>query len=123
MCSFVLPIKTKKLKMKRKTTSTSSKKVDKRNIEIANRLRQIRKDNVLTQVEFAEIVGLSSPAIGAMENGLYLPNIEVLSVIKSRFGLDYNYVLDGERSSESEDTKKLHEEIERLKKTIDKLLK
>lgn len=108
--------------MKQKSTSSKYKPDDKRAKDIAKRMKEIRLKNELTQVQFADIVGLSSPAVGAMENSLYLPNLDVLTKIKEHFGFDYNYVLDGEKKSPTEDVEALQLEIDRLKKMVDKLL-
>jgi transcriptional regulator with XRE-family HTH domain len=107
---------------------TSSKKVlnkqkqsnDPRSLGIAKRLKDIRKKAGLTQLEWSEIIGMSSPAVGALENAWYLPNIEVLKVIKEKYGYSYDYLLDG---VDGENVNELKDEIVRLKKVVDKLLK
>ena len=75
----------------------------------------------------AEVVGLSAPAIGAIENKLYTPNFGVLRKLKKRFNIDYNYIIDGQRSVEIENLRqenaRLKEELARLTKVVDKLVK
>lgn len=96
--------------------------------DIAARLREIRIDARLTQKEMAEIVGLTPGSVGAMENGLYTPNYDVLRALKTRLNISYDYVIDGLESPVNNsqmvtENKELKLEVERLKKIIDKLVK
>jgi transcriptional regulator with XRE-family HTH domain len=95
---------------------------------IANRLREIRMDARLTQREMSKIVGLTPGAVGAMENGLYTPNFDVLRAIKTRLNVSYDYIIDGVKppvntSELISENRELKDEIGRLKKMVDKLLK
>jgi len=95
--------------------------------DITKRFKQIRKDNNLTQKEMAEIIGLSAPAVSAIEQGLYTPNFDVMRIIKKKFKIDYEFLIDGEDREEiknlRQENSKLKEEIERLTKVVDKLVK
>lgn len=95
--------------------------------DITKRFKQIRKDNKLTQKEMAKIIGLSAPAVSAIEQGLYTPNFDVMRIIKKKFKIDYEFLIDGECSDEiknlRQENSKLKEEIERLTKVVDKLVK
>lgn len=96
--------------------------------DIAKRLKDIRLDARLTQREMAEIVGLTPGAVGAMENGLYTPNFEVLRAIRQRLNIPYEYIIDGVKTDSAaphvaSENKELKAEIERLRKMVDKLLK
>lgn len=96
--------------------------------DIATRLRDIRLDARLTQKEMSQIVGLTPGSVGAMENGLYTPNYDVLRAIKSRLNVSYDYIIDGIESPVNNsqmvtENKELKLEIERLKKIIDKLVR
>ena len=81
----------------------------------------------MTQKEFAKLVGLSAPAIGAIENALYTPNFKVLREIKRKLNIDYAYLIDGEDidyiKNLRQDNLKLKKEVERLTKVVDKLIK
>lgn len=92
--------------------------------DIAQRLREIRLDARLTQKDMAKIVGLTPGSIGAMENGLYTPNFDVLRALKQKLNVSYDYIIDGVKSSGNEpDKETLKKEVERLTKIIDKLVK
>lgn len=92
--------------------------------DIAQRLRDVRLDARLTQKDMAKIVGLTPGSIGAMENGLYTPNFEVLRALKQKLNVSYDYIIDGVKSSGNEpDKETLKKEVERLTKIIDKLVK
>ena len=92
--------------------------------DIAQRLKEIRLDARLTQKDMAKIVGLTPGSIGAMENGLYTPNFDVLRALKQKLNVSYDYIIDGVKSSVNEpDKDTLKKEVERLTKIIDKLVK
>lgn len=94
--------------------------------DINKRFREIRLDHRMTQAEMAELVGLASGSIGAIEQGLYTPNYSVLRILKQKLNVDYNYLIDGEKTENkdlSAEVKHLREENERLKRVIDKLTK
>lgn len=94
--------------------------------DINKRFREIRLDHRLTQADMAKLVGLASGSIGAIEQGLYTPNYSVLRILKQKLNVDYNYLIDGEKTSKNNldlEVKQLREENERLKRIIDKLTK
>ena len=63
-------------------------------IDISQRFKEIRTSQNLTQKEFGDIVGLSAPAVGAIENGLYTPNFKVMRILRKKFRIDYTYLMD-----------------------------
>lgn len=96
--------------------------------DVAKRLREIRIDNRLTQKEMGDLINMAAGSVGALENGLYTPSIEVLRTLKKRLNISYDYLLDGEDHVATsvylkEENKILKEELDRLKKMVDKLLK
>lgn len=96
--------------------------------DIAARMRDIRLDARLTQKEMAKLVGMTAGSVGALENGLYSPNYEVLRALKKKLGVSYDYVIDGVKNGINHnqliaENKELKAEVERLRKMIDKLLK
>lgn len=91
---------------------------------IAKRLRDIRINARLTQREMGEIVGLSSGSVGALENNLYTPNFDVLRAIHNRFNVSYEYIIDGTNTTGShKEIESLRQEVERLRRVVDKLVK
>jgi len=96
-------------------------------LDIAERMREIRLNARLTQKDMAKIVGLTAGSIGAIENGAYTPNFEVLRRIKHKLGIPYDYIIDGvsadvSKSQIASENKALKEELDRLKKMVDRLL-
>ena len=96
--------------------------------DIASRLREIRIDSRLTQKEMGKIVGMTAGSVGALENGLYTPNFDVMRTLKKRLGISYDYIIDGEKNESSVQHLKnenavLRDEVQRLKKIVDKLVK
>jgi transcriptional regulator with XRE-family HTH domain len=108
----------------KQTKKAATREVD----SIAARMREIRINARLTQKEMADIVGLKSGSVGALENGLYTPNFDVIRAIKTRLGISYDYIIDGQVTDKTNSTllsenKKLTEDVARLTKLIDKFLK
>ena len=95
--------------------------------DICQRFKEIRISNRLTQKEMAEIVGLSSPAIGAIENGRYTPNFNVMRALKKKLNIKYDYLIDGDVSKNNSDvdnsSSQLSAEIDRLSAENARLLK
>lgn len=105
-----------------------SKKTPKKTNAIGERLREIRLDARLTQREIAKMFNLTAAAVGALENGLYTPNYDVLRFIKKNFSVSYDYIIDGVKNPKPTEeliieNSKLKEENEMLKKVVEKLLK
>lgn len=107
-----MKLSTKPKKQKQRTDPTS--------LGIARRLKAIRVKADFTQAEWSEIIGMSSPAVGALENSWYLPNLDVLRTIKEKYGYSYDYLLEG---VETKNSKELEDEVKRLTMIVDKLLK
>ncbi len=94
--------------------------------DINQRFKEIRLDHRLTQADMGKLVGLASGSIGAIEQGLYTPNYSVLRILKQKLNVDYNYLIDGEKTDKrnlDSEVKQLREENDRLKRIIDKLTK
>jgi transcriptional regulator with XRE-family HTH domain len=96
--------------------------------QIGKRLREVRIDARLTQREMAKLVNLATGSIGAMENGLYTPNFDVLRAIHKKLGVSYDYIIDGIESTDNaskliEENARLKEELDRMRKIVDKLVK
>lgn len=102
-------------------------KKSKKGDDIASRLREVRIENRLTQKEMGKIINMTPGSVGALENGLYTPNFDVLRILKKRMHVSYDYLLDGdEKMSDGflkQENEKLKEEINRLNKIVDKLIK
>lgn len=60
-----------------------------------NRIKQIRKDNKLTQVEFGERIGVKGNTITNYENGLRNPTDAVIKAICREFGVNDDWIRNG----------------------------
>jgi len=63
--------------------------------DICKRFRKVRKDHQLTQAEFGVILKLSESTVKQIEYGRSAPSFETLRILKSRFRLSYDYLIDG----------------------------
>ena len=58
------------------------------NIEIANRLVRLRKENHLSQEELAARIGVSRQAVSKWERGLGYPDVSLINDLSSILGVD-----------------------------------
>lgn len=65
-------------------------------MDFANRLRALRKNAGLTQLELAQRLDLTSTAIGAWEAGRAKPRLDKLEQLASILGTSAYYLLNGE---------------------------
>lgn len=80
----------------------------------------------MTQVEMGKLVGLTSSAVGAIEQGLYTPNFAVLRALNQKLGVSYSYIIDGVKDDSPELNKRLKDleaENAMLRKVVAKLTK
>lgn len=56
-------------------------------------LKNLRKNNNLTQKEFGEHIGLSKAVVSKYENGIGYPTFDVLIRIAAYFGVTTDYLL------------------------------
>ena len=61
----------------------------------ADRLRQLRQQRDLSQVELAELVKLHQNQIGRFERGEYRPSADTLKRLDDALGVTGDYLLDG----------------------------
>ena len=65
----------------------------------------LRKEKELTQEQLGEKLGVTNKTISRWENGNYMPDIEMLSLLSKEFDVSINELISGERFFE-EDFKK-----------------
>lgn len=68
-------------------------------IEIGNCLRELRKENDLTQAQIAERFGVSPKTVSRWENGIHMPDLEILLELADFYEVDLRALLRGERVS------------------------
>lgn len=69
---------------------------------IGEKIAKARKQKGLSQSELAQLVAISSQAVGKWERGESLPNISVLNQLAQILGVDLNYFSDSFHSSVDE---------------------
>ena len=72
-------------------------------------LAELRKDRNLTQDELGEKIGVTNKTVSRWENGNYMPDVEMLSLLSEDFGVSINELVAGERLV-AEDFKKAADE-------------
>ena len=85
---------------------------------LSERVRQSRKDAKLSQIELAQLVGVSDKAISSYEVGRAVPPLEVLTKISSVTGKHLSYFFSGESDMSVliEKVDNMIEELHSLKK-------
>ena len=62
-------------------------------------LRKLRNEKGLTQEQFAEIIGVSNRSVSRWENGVNMPDFDLLMQIAEYFYVHIEEILDGERKT------------------------
>ena len=68
---------------------------------ISKKIKELRKDNNLTQKEFAKQFGVTYQAVSKWENGINLPEISLIRQMSKDFNVSVEDILDGEESNEN----------------------
>lgn len=79
-----------------------------KSIQIGNVIAARRKEKGLTQEELAEYFGVSKPAVSKWESGQSYPDITLLPVIASYFGISVDDLLDYQPQMTKEGIRKLY---------------
>ena len=96
--------------------------------KIGSFLKELRKEQNLTQEQFAEQLGVSGRSVSRWETGINMPAISLLVEIAEFYDISISEIIDGERESEkmNEEVKetalKLSDYTETINKTIRKRL-
>lgn len=70
-----------------------------------DRIKQIRKEHKLTQVEFGEKIGVKGNTVTGYETGIRNPTVAVILSICREFGISKEWLLTGEGEMKIEDCK------------------
>jgi transcriptional regulator with XRE-family HTH domain len=81
--------------MTQQKTGITRQVKNKIDVKLCERFRSIRKKAGLTQPEFAEEIGTTRVAVNAIENGRYNPGIELLRMLRAKYRVTYDYLIDG----------------------------
>ena len=69
--------------------------------KIGQFIKQIRKDNKLTQKDLADKLGVTYQAVSKWENGKNVPDISILKEMSKMFNIDIDEILDGEKKDKN----------------------
>ena len=89
--------------------------------EAGCRVRKVRKDNKLTQDQFAKKIGYSMILVHMVEAGKATASNDFLSSISSVFGISYNWLLTGEGEEKPDEAVVDEKLIEWLRKNPDEV--
>jgi len=88
-------------------------------ITFGNKLRELRIEQNISQVQLAEILDTTSQAVSQWELGKRMPNVKIIILLAGHFNVTTDYLLGV--SSEREDTLPLGFELEMLVQACRKL--
>jgi transcriptional regulator with XRE-family HTH domain len=100
-------------------------------MQLAENIKQIRKERSWTQAELAEKAGLASVQVGRYENGKSIPTIEILSKIADALNVSIDFLVNGTAEAQAiqhiQDKELLKlfasvEELEKEDKSVVKML-
>ncbi len=74
-------------------------------IKIGKFILNIRKENNLSQSQFAEKLNVTSQAVSKWENGRGIPDIEILKKISDEFNVDIREIIDGTKKNKNTNKK------------------
>ena len=66
-------------------------------IKIGKFIAALRKEKGFTQEQLGEKLGVTNKTISRWENGNYMPNVEMLSLLSKEFDVSINELISGER--------------------------
>jgi len=67
---------------------------------IGQRIRTVRKSNKLSQVEFANMVGVSQGTLSELEQDKYKPSLDTVIAMKEWFKIDTDWLIFGDDNKE-----------------------
>lgn len=73
--------------------------------KIGGFLKQLRKEKQLTQEQLAEVLGVTNRSISRWENGVNMPDLDLIIEIANYYNVSIEEILDGERKSETMEKK------------------
>ncbi len=76
-------------------------------MNLGNKILKIRKDNKMSQEEFAEILNVTRQTVSNWENGNNYPDIETLIMISDKFKVSLDILLKGDKEMIKDMNKKI----------------
>lgn len=68
-------------------------------------LKELRKEKGLTQEQFSEMLGVSNRSVSRWENGVTMPDFDIVIEIANYYNVSIEELLDGERKNDMIDKK------------------
>lgn len=69
-------------------------------MDIAKRIKTLRKNSALSQEEFAETLGVTRQSVSSWENGTTTPDVKIIAAMCERFGVTSDYLIFGDKGGE-----------------------
>ena len=66
--------------------------------DIGRRIAALRRVMKMNKTAFAELIGVSQPAVSQYENGVRRPELDVAQRIRMRTGVTLDWIYEGDRS-------------------------
>jgi transcriptional regulator with XRE-family HTH domain len=82
--------------------------------DIGKRINQIRRELNLSQVKFAKLCNLNSPALSQYEAGVRKPSLEILILLANKFNLSLDWLILGKTPKDKEESKMYAEIYDKL---------
>lgn len=73
--------------------------------KIGQFLKELRKEKDITQAQLAEILGVTNRSVSRWENGVNMPDLDLIIQIAEFYSLEVGEILDGERKNDNMDKK------------------
>ena len=71
-------------------------------VKIGKFLKELRKEQNLTQEQLGEKVGVTNKTVSRWETGTYMPPLECLAILSELYGVSINEIVAGQRLSQAE---------------------
>lgn len=82
--------------------------------KIGKFIAELRKEQNMTQEEFAEKLGVTNKSVSRWENGKTLPDLSMITILAKEFHVDISEILNGRKMST--------DELIELRNTIDQII-
>lgn len=74
--------------------------------KIGRLIRELRKEKGLTQEQLSEVLGVTNRSVSRWENGVNMPDFDLVITLARYFDVDMEELLNGERKTEQKDVGK-----------------
>lgn len=89
--------------------------------DICDRFKRVRIDANMTQEDFAKLLGIARTTVSSIERGAQAPSYAVLRILNRRYGIPYQWLVDGVESDAAREVQRLREENKDLKASVQAL--